>query len=142
MRYWDTSALVCLVIRQPASRAARRLQRQDPEIGTWCLSEVEIRSALCRLTREGQLTAEGLASAWQQTQQLFRTVAVVDALDPVKLRASRLLALHSLRAADALQLGAALTIAADDPTGWELVCFDARLAGAAQREGFRVLSHS
>ena len=60
-------------------------------------------------------------------------------VDAVKARAKRLLGVHTLRAADALQLGAALTAASDDPLGWDLVCLDERLAEAARREGFAVL---
>ncbi|MHC4974262.1 MAG: hypothetical protein ACYTG3_18225 [Planctomycetota bacterium] len=51
----------------------------------------------------------------------------------------RLLGIHNLRAADALQLGAALAAASDDPTAWELVCLDECLARAARREGFAVV---
>ena len=51
----------------------------------------------------------------------------------------RLLGLHHLRAADALQLGAALVAAYDQPLGSALVTLDARFADAARREGFRVL---
>ena len=50
-----------------------------------------------------------------------------------------LLRLHPLRAADALQLAAALVTCDDDPTTLALVCCDQRLPGAASMEGFRVL---
>ena len=46
---------------------------------------------------------------------------------------------HPLRAADALQIGAALVVSADDPGGLEFVTLDHRQAAAAEREGFRVL---
>jgi predicted nucleic acid-binding protein len=46
---------------------------------------------------------------------------------------------HPLRAADALQLGAAIVAAEGDPSSLELVTLDHRLAEAAQREGFPVL---
>jgi hypothetical protein len=47
--------------------------------------------------------------------------------------------MHPLRAADSLQLAAALVAADHDPTTLELVCLDARLATADRREGFRVI---
>jgi hypothetical protein len=48
------------------------------------------------------------------------------------------LARHALRAADSLQLGAALVASEGDPTSLEFVCLDRNLADAAEREGFVV----
>jgi predicted nucleic acid-binding protein len=61
-------------------------------------------------------------------------------LDAVRARARRLLEAHPLRAADALHLGAALLSAEERPQGLGFVTFDLRLAEAAEREGFAVLS--
>ncbi len=52
--------------------------------------------------------------------------------------AERMLRVHALRAADALQLAAALTAAADDPATLDFVSLDQRLKDAAAREGFRI----
>jgi len=60
-------------------------------------------------------------------------------MEQVRNRAIRLLRLHPLRAAAALQLAAALTAAAEDPERLDLVSSDDRLSAAAQREGCRVL---
>jgi hypothetical protein len=51
----------------------------------------------------------------------------------------RLLRVHDLRAADALQLGAALTFAEGQPDALGFVTLDGRLAKAAVREGFPVV---
>jgi len=53
--------------------------------------------------------------------------------------AARVLFLHLLRAADSLQLVAALVWANQKGMGHEFVCLDRRLRGAALREGFSVL---
>jgi uncharacterized protein len=53
--------------------------------------------------------------------------------------AERLLRTHPLRAADSLQLAAALVAADHDPTTIPVVRLDARLAAAARREGFNVI---
>ena len=63
-------------------------------------------------------------------------VAVVGATDQVRVRAGRLLAAHPLRAADALQLAAALVWSDDQPQGESFVCLDERLRAAAASEGF------
>ena len=52
--------------------------------------------------------------------------------------ASRTLSIHPLRAADSLQLAAALVWAGGNPTGFEFVCLDDRLREAADREGFSI----
>jgi uncharacterized protein len=43
---------------------------------------------------------------------------------------------HSLRAADALQLAAAFVVSGSQPSTLEVVTLDERLASAARREGF------
>lgn len=63
----------------------------------------------------------------------------MDAVAPVRGRAERLLAAHALTAADACQLAAALVLADDRPKRRALVCRDARLADAAEVEGFSVV---
>ena len=52
--------------------------------------------------------------------------------------AKRLLRLHPLRGADALQLAAALTVAQNDPSSIGFVTLDMRLRDAASRQGFTV----
>jgi hypothetical protein len=53
-------------------------------------------------------------------------------------RAVRLLSVHDLQAADALQLAAAVAWAGDDREGQGFVCLDERLTRAAPLEGFCV----
>jgi hypothetical protein len=60
----------------------------------------------------------------------------ITAVEAVRDRAVRLLATQALRAADALQLAAALVAVGDRPIGHEFVCLDRRLREAAVREGF------
>jgi hypothetical protein len=50
-----------------------------------------------------------------------------------------LLRVHDLRAADALQLAAAIAAAEGQPASLELVCLDDRLIRAAEREGFPIV---
>jgi len=71
-------------------------------------------------------------AAWEEWSEIV-------AVEPVRRQAERLVAVHPLRAADAVQLGAALVAADLDPAGLELVTFDERLATAAEKEGFAVL---
>jgi hypothetical protein len=52
--------------------------------------------------------------------------------------AERLLRVHPLRAAESLQLAAAIVAAEREPVTLDLVSLDERLGDAASREGFRV----
>lgn len=140
MRFWDSSALVAIALQEKATRAARATAREDPEILVWTLSEVEITSALWRRRRAGELTEKVRAEAQLRMDQLLSNAIVVADVPAVARRAKRLLATHQLRAADALQLAAALVACEDDPSRLpSLVTLDDRLADAAVREGFTVL---
>lgn len=59
--------------------------------------------------------------------------------DDVRRLARRLVRVHPLRAADALQLAAAITAADGRPERLPFVTLDVRLADAASREGFKVI---
>ena len=69
---------------------------------------------------------------------LARQWTEVEAFGAVRERAERLLSVHALSSADALQLGAALVLVGERPRGRWFITADARLAGAAEGEGFRV----
>jgi predicted nucleic acid-binding protein len=138
MRFWDASALVPLVVAEPSTAILRRLASEGDMV-TWCLSAVEISSAIERRTREGALTSAQRAVALETLVELSQIWTEITAVAAVRERAMRLLAVHALRSADALQLAAALVAAGDRPAGHEFVCVDARLATAAAREGYRLL---
>lgn len=137
MRYWDASALAPLCVAEPSSRALQELARSDG-IVTWGASVIEVASAIERRTREGTLTVAQRANAHAALRDLALSWVEITALAPVRERALRLLATHPLRAADAMQLGAALVAVSDRADGREFVCCDQRLREAATREGFRV----
>jgi len=137
MRFWDASALVPLLVEQPLSAHARHLLAEDQDLVVWWSTPVECASAVARLRREGILpesverealaTLDLLRSGWHE----------ILPGDAMRAQALRVLRLHPLRAADALQLAAALEWAGT-PAAGALVTFDERLAGAAAREGFGV----
>jgi predicted nucleic acid-binding protein len=94
---------------------------------------------LHRRRREEVLTPAALAEALTRLNGLAEDVDVVASTARLRERAGRALAAHPLRAADALQLAAALVWADDSPAGEAFVCLDDRLREAAGREGFQVL---
>lgn len=137
MRYWDASALVSLCIEGEGTSALRRLVGDG--IVTWAVSRVEIASAVERRNREGRLDSGARLRAITALGELSDAWTEIQSVAPVCERASRLLAIHPLRAADAMQLGAALVAVSDRPRGHAFVCTDRRLREAASREGFEIL---
>ncbi len=139
MRYWDASALVPLVIREPASEQVRDWLRRDPIVVTWAWTSVELVSTVERRSRLGDLDRAQRRACLDRFEEVARRWDEVVDLHSVRVRALALLARHPLRPADAGQLAAALLAAEDDPRTLPFVCLDERLAEAAEREGFRVL---
>ena len=68
-----------------------------------------------------------------------RSWTEVPPIERVRDQAIRVLQVHPLRAADALQLAAAIVLADFEPKGLPFVTLDEALAAAARREGFPVL---
>lgn len=140
MRFWDSSAFVPLVVRQPGWADVDRWLGEDPEIVIWTLTAVEVVSALRRLVRDGEIGERSARQAEDLAATLVERTHVVTDVEHVKGIAVRLLRVHALRAADSLQLAAALVWADGSPAGLVLHSFDRRLATAAEREGFEVRS--
>jgi predicted nucleic acid-binding protein len=136
--FWDSSALIPLVAEEARSRACRTLRRAHRAIAVWTMSHVEIVSGIHRLVRDHRLDEDGASEAIRRAERLLATVTVVEQIEPVQERALRLLGIHPLSAADALQLGAALLLVGDRPRHHTLVCADDRLVRAAKAEGFTV----
>lgn len=139
MRFWDSSAIIPLLVQQGSSTQADAWYEEDPQIVLWTLTSVETISGLQRLARDGLLKESEALTAEERLHHLVGAAHVVVQIEPVKAVATRLLRLHPLRAADALQLGAALCWSQNQPEGRFLITLDAKLAGAAVREGFMVL---
>ena len=139
VRFWDASAIIPLLADEPTREQLLELLEADPEVLAWWGTPVEIASALARREREQLLTADEVEAALESARALAESWHEIVPSATVRRTAERLLRVHALRAADSLQLAAALIAANHDPTTLEIVCLDARLATAARREGFKVL---
>ncbi|MBI2202700.1 MAG: type II toxin-antitoxin system VapC family toxin [Candidatus Rokubacteria bacterium] len=138
MRFWDSSAVVPLLVEQDASDRVAGWVDTDHAVVLWTLTSVEVASALRRLVRERALREALALEAEARMDEMARACHVVVDIDTVKTVARRLLRLHTLRAFDALQLAAAMQWAEGHPDGRILCTLDGRLAEAARREGFVV----
>lgn len=139
MRYWDSSALVALLLDQADSPRRKAQLGEDPQVITWWGSKVECAFALNRLLREGALEQEHFEQVDKQLQIFAAAWIETQATEKLRQRALRLLRVHDLRAADALQLAAALIACEENPNRLPFLSSDARLSQAAAREGFPVL---
>lgn len=140
MRYWDSSALVPLLVRQEAAGRMMRLLADEGALTVWWGTRGECDSAIVRLERDGFLPAQGAQQAFGRLDDLAAQWHEVQPVDILRETARRILRLHNLRAAGALQLAAALLAAEQRAWTSEFVCLNERLALAAAREGFIVVS--
>lgn len=139
MKFWDSSAIIPLSLKEPLSETVKRLIKADEDIIVWWATRVECLSALSRRRREGVLSTDIELKARTILSALSEEWSEVQPSELVRQRAERLLAIHPLRSADAFQLAAALIWAQESPQGLEIVCLDQNLREAAHKEGFTVL---
>jgi uncharacterized protein len=139
MIFWDASAIIPLCIDEPQSKTVKGIVKKDSLMAVWWGSIIECHSAVARLRRDKVLTH----SEEDQVRDLLSILANVwTEIEPggdIRDIASRLMLAHPLRAADSLQLAAALVWSGKTPRGHRFVCLDNRLRDAARKEGFVVM---
>jgi predicted nucleic acid-binding protein len=130
--YFDTSALLKLVIAEAGADHARLLWEQASEIVVSRLAWPEALAALAAARRGGRLTDEGYAAAVAAFRECFARCTVVSVADHLVERAADLAADYDLRAADAIHLATALAVMEADSI---FVTWDKRLRQAALQAG-------
>jgi predicted nucleic acid-binding protein len=138
MRFWDSSAIIPLCLKEKASETIKSLMKGDEGVVVWWTTRVECLSALSRRRREEVLSPGDEAKARAVLSAIGTAWSEIQPTEAVRLRAERLLSIHPLRAADAFQLAAALIWAQETPRGLEFVCLDQNLREAALKEGFSI----
>jgi uncharacterized protein len=140
MRFWDSSAILPLCLKEKTSEIEKVALKDDEDIVVWWTSGSSASlpsqgdgERECVLSSVDEAKAEVVLSA------LAATWSEVQPTETVRLRAERLLSIHPLGAADALQLAAALIWAEETPRGFDFVCLDQNLREGARKEGFFVL---
>jgi predicted nucleic acid-binding protein len=139
VKFWDTSAIVPLLVIEPGTGTAKSTLTGDSSVVVWWGTRTECVSALSRQIRDGTLRIEDERQARRVLQQLADAWSEVQPSELLRGTAERLLAVHALRAADALQLAAALHWCQRQPMNRDLVSFDTRIRDAAYKEGFTIL---
>jgi uncharacterized protein len=134
--YFDSSALVKLVIDEPGSDDAALLWDGADAVVTSRVAHPEVRAALAAAHRDGRIDEEGHRVAkteWEAFQQALRLVELTSQLEA---DAGDLAERHALSGLDAIHLASALTL-----TGLSIIVatWDARLLHAAQSAGLTSL---
>lgn len=100
---------------------------------------MEALSAFNRLLRRKDLSRDEHSLSLSQLKYLRERWSEIQPTEDLREQSERLLRIHNLRAADSLQLAAALIWCNGRPRGRFFVVADVRLAEAAEAEGFSVL---
>lgn len=137
--FWDASALAPLCLQEPRSARCRKALREfSPAV--WWVTPVEISSAIARSRHSGSIFDREADEAYAILRRLRGMWLEIRPDDAVRDTACELLEKYPLRAADSLQLAAAMVWCRSRPMGRTFLCADRRLGEAAQSAGFSVVS--
>ena len=142
LKFWDSSAVLCLAVRDGATERMEALLRRDPDVVIWWGTPVDCASALALAERKGRLTTDDLPRARAVIDHLRQRAFEIQALEEVRARALRILSLHPLRSPQALELAAAMIWCRERTQGVSFVSASATLRHSAALEGFRVLPYA
>lgn len=130
--YFDTSAVVPLIVEEPSSAMCIRLWNEATRAVSVRLMYAEARAALAQAQRMARLSQDELATAVGQLDVLTGQMSFIEVTQRLMSAAGALAETHQLRGYDAVHLAAAQAMADGDAV---LISGDRRLIDAAAREG-------
>jgi predicted nucleic acid-binding protein len=130
--YYDTSALVKLLIPEEGSQSARSARNRAQRHVSAAVTHVEAVAALRRLRRGGSIGLAQHRRAREDFADIWRHVIKIRIDDGLIARAVRLADERGLKGYDAVQLASALHVVALEPV---MVSFDRELHAAARAAG-------
>ncbi len=133
--YFDTSAIVPLLIAEPGSPRAAALWDGADRVVSVRLIYPEGRAALAQAQRLGRMTAQQLRGAVREFDLRLDQINLVELDEQLARRAGGLAEAHRLRGYDAVHLAAADRVSDTDLV---LVARDGALLEAATSEGLAV----
>jgi predicted nucleic acid-binding protein len=135
--YFDTSALIPLVIAEPGGGVAARVWDAADRVVSSRLTYVEARAALAQARRADRLDAAGLRRAVADLEGLAVQLDVVEVGPALVARAGELAERAALRGYDAVHLASAAAVA--DPE-LVLAAGDRALLRAAREAGIATVA--
>lgn len=131
--------MIPLIYTEESTSEILKIKRKFPDMVIWWGTRLECISAVERNFYEGKFSPELRAEITHRLTVLVNDAVEIQPVAIVCDRAERLIAVHHLKAADALQLAAALLATGERTKTNHFVCLDKRLSFAAANEGFMVL---
>lgn len=138
MSFWDSSALVPLCTNEPRSILAGRFWKMFSQKNVWWAASVEISSALARLERENLINLQKRLKAEKRLEILEKAWFEIQPTLRIKELARTFPVQYKTKAADSLQLAAALVWCKENPKNKDFVSGDAHLIKVAQSVGFKI----
>jgi len=133
--YFDTSAILPLIVEEPTSELAVRLWNLADRVMSVRLLYPEGRAALAQARWSGRLSPRQARAAGSRFDELFHQVDVIEITEHLAFRAGELAEQHHLRGYDAVHLAGAEMVSDPDTV---LVAGDRPLCDAAGRLGMSV----
>lgn len=128
-----------MLAAQTGSEEMLGLLREDPDMVVWWGTVLECRVAVNRLYRESVLTPVEYEQAGARLAFLTRNWLEIAPTEDLRNTAIGLSFDVALKAADTLQLSAAVVWRGEETPGAEFVCLDRRLRSAATFHGFTAI---
>jgi predicted nucleic acid-binding protein len=139
--YLDTSALVKLYAEEEGSERVRHGVRAADLIATSLMAYAEMRSALARRSRNSEISRPAFTRCRRNFERDWQRLNRLPIDELLVRKAGELAEQHALRALDALHLASADSLQTALRDGVTFACFDSRLNGAAEAQGFALLTH-
>jgi len=133
--YFDTSAIISLIIEEPSSAVTSRLWDDAERIVSVRVLYPEARAALARAERMRRVTRGQLTAAIAELESIIGQVDHIEINAPLARLAGDLAQTHGLRGYDAVHLAAAATAADNELV---VVTGDSDLGRAATSLGISV----
>lgn len=133
--YFETSAIVKLLVAEEGSDRADALWDASDLLVTSRLSYAEARAALAAARRDGRLTERSQEDAKDALEERFRELDQVEITGELVRLAGDLAERHALRGYDAIHLASALVLGAGDGI---LVTWDRDLVRAGHASGLNL----
>ena len=135
--YFDTSAIVPLIVEEAGSDEAKRLWRDAERVTSARVVYAEGHAALASAARLGRLPAARLRAAIGELVSHYEELHLVEISDRLVRRAGALAEEYTLRGYDSIHLAAAELSRGDDALVF--VAGDGGLCAAAERIGLEVV---
>ena len=127
--------MVKVYVEEPGFQETREIVLQASSVATSLVTYVEMRSALARKLRMGEISSEQYGDFLQLFERNWLIATVVPVSNDTVLSAGILAERHGLRALDALHLASATGLASRASEPVVFLCADANLIEAATQEG-------